>query len=186
MGKEIIIDPEWEGSGASDWQPGGESQFERRRRAAMPRGEQAPAFEVDGVPDVAPFDVMEATFPTPADRPSASPAMVRERRRSRIGEYLGMLLSGSILGRDEARRAYPYMVLVALLMLLYISSVFRMQQLRRHELDLAREVKELRAASIALSARRMAATRQSAILERIQQRELPLEELTTPPKVIRP
>lgn len=174
MAKEVIIDPEWGEGALTGWQPGGESQFERRRRAAMPHAQQQ-TFEVDGVPDTAPFD---PSLPVELPQPV--------RRGPRLGQYIGMLLSGSILGRDEARRAYPYMILVALLTLLYISSVFRMQQLRRHEIDLALEVKELRATAIALSARRLSATRQSAILHQIEMRQIPLQELTTPPKVIRP
>ncbi len=177
MAKEVIIDPEWGDGQLRDWSPDVPSQFERRRRASLRR--QEPGFEVDGVPDTSPpFDPDPAAVDAPPDTPRP--------RRSRLSEYVGMLLSGSILGRDEARRAYPYMILVALLMLLYISSGFRMQQLRRREIDLTRQVKELRATAIALESRRMAATRQSAILAQIELRQIPLEELTTPPKVIKP
>ena len=103
---------------------------------------------------------------------------------SRWKEYVGSLLSGNILSKTEVRRLYPYMLFLAFLMLLYISNVFRMQQLyRRHE-ALTKEVKELRAKSLTISAMRMNSTRQSEIIRELEVRGIDLQESLVPPKVI--
>jgi chromatin segregation and condensation protein Rec8/ScpA/Scc1 (kleisin family) len=103
---------------------------------------------------------------------------------SKTKEYIGMLLSGSILTRTEVRRVYPYLLMIAFLMLLYISSLFRMQQLHRREIELTRQVKELRAVSLELSAQRMNATRRSFIMDEVERRGIPLQESLTAPKII--
>ena len=106
------------------------------------------------------------------------------RKRSPFSRYLMTVLSGNILSRAEVRRVYPYLLFVAFLMLLYISNVFRMQQLYRRHDRLAKEVKELRAKSMTIASEKMSATRQSRILEQVKERGIPLRESLTPNKVI--
>ena len=103
---------------------------------------------------------------------------------SRLKRQIGALLSGSILSKAEVRKFYPYMLLLAFLMLLYIANVFKMQQLHKQHDRLAAEVKELRAKSLTLSSIRMNATRQSEILKELKKRGIDLEESVVPPKII--
>ncbi len=103
---------------------------------------------------------------------------------SKWKEYIGSLLSGNILSKTEVRRLYPYMLFLAFLMLLYISNVFRMQQLHRRHDALVKEVKELRAKSLTISAMRMNSTRQSEIIRELEVRGIDLQESLVPPKVI--
>ncbi len=126
----------------------------------------------------------EAPQPETAPEPDPFARPEEDRAVSKMKEYLGMMLSGSILTRTEVRRAYPYLIFIAFLMLLYISSVFRMQQLHRREQELSRQVKELRATSLELASRRMNLTRQSRVIEELQRREIPLEESLTPPRIV--
>lgn len=106
------------------------------------------------------------------------------REPSKLRKYLGGLLSGNILSKDEVRRYYPYMLFVSFLVLLYISNVFRMQQFHRRHDMLQIEVKDLRAQSLTMASKRMLLTRQSQILKEVQSRGLDLKESLAPPKVI--
>lgn len=107
-----------------------------------------------------------------------------ERRPSRFSVWLMTILSGNILTRAEARRAYPYLLFVAFLAFIYIGNIFRTQQLHRKHEQLAVEVKELRAKSMTLAVEKMSATRQSNILDQIERRNLELKESLIPNRVI--
>lgn len=106
------------------------------------------------------------------------------RAPSKLKIYLASLLSGNILSRSEVRRMYPYMLFIAFLMLLYISNVFKMQQMYRREAALKREIKELRAKSVTISSMKMNATRQSQIIKELRERGIDLQESLTPHKLI--
>ncbi len=203
MSKEVIIDPEWEKE-----EDAREMPRSRPRRVdsfdpdpfGVERVEAVAEHDPDSDPPFDPDEQFEdrkpaakarreplrAAQPEPEPQPEEpdSFAEPEERLVSRTKQYIGMLLSGSILTRAEVRRAYPYMILVAFLMLLYISSVFRMQQLHRREAELQREVKALRAKALETSSRRMSYTRQSHIIEQLRERGIVLEEALTPPKII--
>lgn len=107
-----------------------------------------------------------------------------ERRPSKIKIYIASLLSGNILSRAEVKRMYPYLLFVSFLMLLYISNVFKMQQMYRQESNLKKEIKELRAKSVTISSMKMNATRQSQIINELKEREIDLKESLTPHKVV--
>ena len=103
---------------------------------------------------------------------------------SRLKQYLAGMLSGSILGREEVRRSYKYLIGIALLMMLYIYNVFYMQHLYRSQERLTEQVRELRAQAMTLSSMRMNATRQSAIVRELEARGSQVRESMTPPKVV--
>ena len=140
----------------------------RRERAAERRSDEIPAAE----------PCLEAEETEHAAEDDAA------RPRSRIAEFLLSIVSGNFLSRAEVRKTYPYLLFIAFLMLLYISNIFRMQQLyRRHE-RLTVQVRELRAKSLSLASQKMNATRQSRVLEELQQRGIPLHESLAPNRVI--
>lgn len=98
--------------------------------------------------------------------------------------YMGSLLSGSILSGQEARKVYPYLLLVAFLSWLYISNGYQMQQLYREQAQLKAEIKQLRSKSVTISSTMMNATRQSVIKKELSSRGIDVSESTTPHKVI--
>lgn len=106
------------------------------------------------------------------------------REPSKLKQLIVSVLSGSILSRAEVKKQYPYMLFIAFLMLLYISNIFKMQQLHRQHSRLGVEVKELRAKSLTISSQRVDATRQSQIIKELNERGVDLKESLTPPKVI--
>ncbi len=208
MAKDTIIDPEWEKENElrgnwgtrprprreepEDLDPFGEKPQDGYAIGPGPAREPEPPFEPDPQPESVRRDTghpgpesvrrENASRPEPEPDPFAQPE--EDRVASKTKAYIGMLLSGSILTRTEVRRSYPYLIFVAFLMLLYISSVFRMQQLHRREQELSRQVKELRAMSLELASERMNATRQSHIISELEERGIPLKESTDPPKII--
>lgn len=121
---------------------------------------------------------------TGADVAPKTTAQKRRARRSWFEEMVGEVLSGSILTRAEVRRQYPYIFFMALLMFLYIANGYHIQKLHRRQERITGQIKELRSKSMTLSSMRMSATRQSAIIEELERREIPLRESLTPAKVI--
>ncbi|GHV01613.1 hypothetical protein FACS1894159_09700 [Bacteroidia bacterium] len=108
----------------------------------------------------------------------------RREPPSKFKQYLWGVLSGSILNREEVRKTYKYLIAIALLMMFYIYNVFDMQQLYRRREKLTVQVRELRAQSMALSAMRMDATRQSAVVRELRARGSQVGESLIPPKVV--
>ena len=101
-----------------------------------------------------------------------------------ITQYITWILSGNILSRAEVRKQYPYICFMALLTFLYITNIFNTQKLYRKQDRLTAQVKELRSKSLTLSSIRMRATRQSAILEQLEQRGIDLKESISPPMIM--
>lgn len=106
------------------------------------------------------------------------------KRRSALRRTWDNMVSGSFLGSDDIRRSYPFMVFVAVLIILYIANVFNTQSLYRRHNTLAREIKALRTESLSLASERMKATRQSNIVAEINRRGIPVKESPVPVKVI--
>ncbi len=106
------------------------------------------------------------------------------RRRSKLGEALTALMTGSILSSEGVTKTYPYLVFVAFLAFLYIANIFSMQQLHRQQATLTREVRELRTKSMTIASECMQATRQSNIIREIERRGIPLRESLEPNRVI--
>lgn len=96
----------------------------------------------------------------------------------------GQVISGNFLVRPEVRRQYPYILVLAALMFLYIANGYYIQKLHRRNENLTDEIKELKARSLTLASKRMTATRQSEIIKELEERGIPLIEATEPPHVI--
>ncbi len=94
------------------------------------------------------------------------------------------MLSGNILTRPEVRRAYPYLLYLALLMFLYIAYDYRVQALHRRHDQLSKQVETLRVRSITYASELMESTRRSKIIEEVESRGIPLQESLVPPKII--
>lgn len=106
------------------------------------------------------------------------------KERSKFVLFFSSLISGSFLSGEEARKVYPYLLLIAFLSWLYISNGYQMQHLHREQASLKREIKELRSKSVTISSTLMNATRQSVITEELSSRGIEVKESTTPHKVL--
>lgn len=94
-------------------------------------------------------------------------------------------LTGNILTRESIARQFPFMMFLVLLAVIYISNHYRYDRLMRREQALRQEVKNLRAESVTTAATLMQISRQSEVVKLVNQKNLELEESTTPPKVIK-
>ena len=74
-----------------------------------------------------------------------------------------------------------YVMLITFLAAVYIGNRFHAEKITRESARLLREVKELRAESLATSTNLMYASKQSEIFRMVKEKGLNLEELKTPP-----
>lgn len=108
----------------------------------------------------------------------------KPRRPSALESFFGQVISGNFLVRPEVRRQYPYILILAVLMFLYIANGYYIQKLHRKNERLTDEIKELKSQSLTLASKRMTETRQSEIIKELEKRGIPLIEATEPPHII--
>lgn len=97
---------------------------------------------------------------------------------------LGDLLNGKFFESEFFTRNKLLMFVIFLMLLANISVRYRAAKVLREVDTLERDVKELRAHSIAVSAEIIRLTRPSEILDRIRNSNLGLETSKVPPRVI--
>ncbi len=96
------------------------------------------------------------------------------------------VVTGSILGTEWVRRMWPHLLGVAAVLVLYIAYTFHVQGLHLERQRLEREVRELGIRSVERTAERVRRTQRSAIVERLREKNIPLEEFPYPVKRIEP
>jgi hypothetical protein len=116
---------------------------------------------------------------------------MREARREQIaaGAATGRraarsVVTGSILGSEWMRRMRFYLLGIAFILVLYIACNFHYQSLHLRRQELEREVRELGIEAVGRTAERVRQTRRSAIVERLRDKNIPLEEFPHPVKRI--
>jgi len=190
MKDDVIIEPEWE----VDREQREKEAVRRAARelAAMQQEGGATGRQSGGVAGASTGQgsgVAEQGFetgPALSDTGPVAPQdpFAEKPRPSKFKQYLGAMLSGSILSREEVKKTYKYLVGIALLMMLYIYNVFYMQHLYHRQENLTGEVRDLRAQAMTLRSKCMVITRQSSIDSVLKARGSEVHESMTPPKVI--
>ncbi len=94
------------------------------------------------------------------------------------------LFTGTALQSEWMRKMWPYLLGIAVVLVLYIGYNFQVQQLHLERRNLERDVRELSIKSVERTAERVRATRRSAIVERLKKKNIPLEEFSHPVKRI--
>lgn len=125
-------------------------------------------------------DTADSTTDTPGDSSSER----RKQRRARNRKAIDEVVSGTILSNNRAKKAYPYLVAVGVLLLVYLMSSFSVQRLYHRRQVLERQVQEYRTRSINMSSEAKNVSSRSAVARRVEQAGLPLKESTTPVNVI--
>ncbi|MBA4321833.1 MAG: hypothetical protein C0408_03340 [Odoribacter sp.] len=97
------------------------------------------------------------------------------------GALLKDLISGSTVTDKIILKNLGYLLLLTLLGAVYIANRFHAEKLTRETTRLQKEVKDLRAESLSISADLMDASKQSEVFRLVRERELNLEELREPP-----
>lgn len=75
-------------------------------------------------------------------------------------------------------------ILIVFIALIYINNNFKVESLLKENLHLTREIKDLKYEAITTSSELMKKSRQSEVVRKVQEQNLGLEVLTTPPKTI--
>jgi multidrug efflux pump subunit AcrA (membrane-fusion protein) len=94
------------------------------------------------------------------------------------------VFTGSILGSEWVRKMWPWLLGIAFVLVAYIAYSFQVQTLHLERQQLERDVRELSIKAVERTAERVRLTRRSAIVERLREKNIPLEEFPHPVKKI--
>lgn len=103
----------------------------------------------------------------------------RERRRA-----IGSVFTGSILASKQMRSLWPYLLVMAVMLVAYIGHTFTLQKLHLERQVLEKRVRELGVEAVERTAERERQTRRSEIVKRLEQKNIPLREFSHPVKTI--
>jgi hypothetical protein len=91
------------------------------------------------------------------------------------------LLGGKVLSREGVIRQIPFLIFIALLLILYIANIYKGEKIMSEIISLEKEVRELRAEYSSTVFDRQQLSTQSEISKMITEKGLPLMEAKTPP-----
>jgi hypothetical protein len=103
------------------------------------------------------------------------------KKRSASGSFIKELLSGTMVSEKIVLNNLGYVIFFTFLLAVYIGNRFHAEKITRESARLQRQVKDLKAEALSISADLMRASRQSEVLRLVRERGLSLEELKTPP-----
>ncbi len=92
--------------------------------------------------------------------------------------------SGRIFTREVVVKQLPYFLFLIVLAFIYISNHFKVEKLLKEAAVLNKEIQELRIEAITTSSDLMYISKQSVILQKVNDAGVELEELTEPPRRI--
>ena len=93
-------------------------------------------------------------------------------------------LDGSILTRSIVVKQLPYILFLTFLAIVYIANRYHAERLFRKVSNLQNEVKNFRAEQITTTAKLMNLSKPSSVAKLIRDKNLELNELSQPPKVL--
>ena len=106
------------------------------------------------------------------------------RRKSGRRVTLRTLLDGTLLADRMILDQLPFIAFLALLAMIYIGNRYHAEKVVRETTRLKKEIQELRAESISVSAELMYKSTKSQVLRAIRGKGLDLKESRVPPKKI--
>lgn len=107
----------------------------------------------------------------------------QERKESRFGAVKD-LLDGSLIANDFIMRQLPYIVFLVVLAFVYIANRYHAEKVVRANVELSKEINDLRAEAITTSSELMFISKQSEVSKLVEERDLGLEESVVPPTKI--
>jgi hypothetical protein len=107
----------------------------------------------------------------------------QERKESRFGSIKD-LLDGSLIANDFIVKQLPYIVFLVALAFIYIANRYNAEKVVRANVELSKEINELRAEAITTSSELMFISKQSEVAKLVEERGLGLKESVVPPKKI--
>ncbi|MBI9055566.1 MAG: hypothetical protein JEY96_17210 [Bacteroidales bacterium] len=107
----------------------------------------------------------------------------QEKKESRFGSVKD-LLDGSLIANDFIVRQLPYIVFLVILAFVYIANRYHAEKVVRANIELSKEISDLRAEAITTSSELMFISKQSEVAKRVKAKGLGLEDSVEPPKKI--
>ncbi|MGE0088331.1 MAG: FtsL-like putative cell division protein [Bacteroidales bacterium] len=107
----------------------------------------------------------------------------KEPKKARKGSIRDVL-DGSVLTNDWFVKQLPYIIFLVLLAFIYIGNRYHAEKIVRRNIELQKEINDLRAESITTAAELMLISKQSEVAKKVKERGLDLEESVVPPKKI--
>lgn len=106
-----------------------------------------------------------------------------ERKESKLGSIKD-LLDGSLIANDFIVKQLPYIVFLVILAFIYIANRYNAEKVVRANIELTKEINELRAEAITTSSELMFISKQSEVAKLVEKRGLGLKESVEPPRKI--
>jgi cell division protein FtsL len=103
------------------------------------------------------------------------------RKKSGSGGTLKGLVSGTYIAEKLILNNMRYVILIAVLGIIFISNRFQAERVEREITKLEQEVRDLRAEALSASAQLGSVSRQSEVIDLVKERGLGLQELREPP-----
>ena len=93
-------------------------------------------------------------------------------------------INGSIVASDIVRKQIPFIIVIFILGLIYISNRFHAEKVFRETEETQKLIEDLRAEKIEIQSELMTSSRRGKVLKMLQEKGSNLEEASTPPKKI--
>lgn len=94
------------------------------------------------------------------------------------------LIDGSILTRDYVVGQLPFIFFVTILVMFYIANKYHSEKMAREAEIIQKELKELRSEKLSVQSELMSMSKQSKVIELIEEKNMDLKQLVEPPKKI--
>ena len=94
------------------------------------------------------------------------------------------ILNGEILSKNFLRKQYLLIIMIAILAFWYVDNRYTCETQLAKEIELKKEIQDLKYESLTISAELMEISRQSNVLKMVNENGLNLIQSTTPPIVI--
>jgi hypothetical protein len=107
----------------------------------------------------------------------------QERKEQKFGSVKD-LLDGSLIANDFIIRQLPYIVFLVILAFIYIANRYHAEKVVRQNVELTKEINDLRAEAITTSSELMFISKQSEVSKLVEKRGLGLKESVEPPRKI--
>jgi hypothetical protein len=104
-----------------------------------------------------------------------------KKKKVATESFIKELLSGTMVSEKIILKNLGYISMVTFLLAVYIGNRFHAERVTRDSARLQREVKDLKAESLSISADLMYISRQSEVYRLVKEKGLDLEELKVPP-----
>jgi len=102
-------------------------------------------------------------------------------KHGKSGSFVKELLSGILVSDKIILRNIWYIIFLTILGAIYIGNRFNAEKITRQTARLSREVRDIKAEALSISADLMSVSRQSEVFRMVREKGIGLEELKTPP-----